>query len=187
MQLRELQRAFQARLLTGQSGIEAELAGAKRPDFLPRVAVYADGYYGRLVEALGTTYPALQAALGEAEFERVISEFIAAEPSRYYSVRDYGERVGDHLARGGTSIASQVLAQLARWEYAYPCFDVGRFRAIGRFQALQRQARRDGRRLYFAGDYLVGPTMEGAFASAARAAEAVLSDLGVRSPPAPRS
>jgi hypothetical protein len=117
MQLRELQRAFQARLLAGESGIEAQLAGANRPDFLARVDVYADGYYARLVEALGTTYPALKAALGESEFERTMRDFIAAEPSRYYSVRDYGARVADHLQGSGALMRAHVLAQLARWEW----------------------------------------------------------------------
>jgi hypothetical protein len=116
MQLRELQRAFQARLLAGASGIEAELAGADRPDFQTRVDVYADGYYARLVEVLGTTYPALKAALGESDFERAMRDFIAAEPSRYYSVRDYGQRVADYFAQSGAGTA-HVLAQLARWEW----------------------------------------------------------------------
>jgi protoporphyrinogen oxidase len=90
----------------------------------------------------------------------------------------HGERIVPALSH------TPLFTQLARWESAYPCFDVGRFRAIARFQAIQEQARRDGRRLYFAGDYLGGPSMEGALASAARAAEAVLSDLGVPLPPA---
>jgi oxygen-dependent protoporphyrinogen oxidase len=88
----------------------------------------------------------------------------------------HGERIVPVLAH------TPLFTQLARWESAYPRFDVGRFRAIGRFQTIQEQARRDGRRLYFAGDYLVGPCMEGALASGARAAQAVLTDLGVRPP-----
>ncbi|HYB13653.1 MAG TPA: FAD-dependent oxidoreductase [Myxococcota bacterium] len=92
----------------------------------------------------------------------------------------HGERVVPALAH------TPLFTQLARWECAYPHFEVGRFRAIERFQAVQEQARRDGRRLYFAGDYLVGPSMEGALASGARAAQAVLTDLGVQAPPAER-
>jgi oxygen-dependent protoporphyrinogen oxidase len=84
----------------------------------------------------------------------------------------HGERIVPVLSH------TPLFTQLARWAYAYPRFDVGRFRAIARFQSIQEQARRDGRRLYFAGDYLGGPSMEGALASAARAADAVLSDLG---------
>ncbi|HTF34595.1 MAG TPA: FAD-dependent oxidoreductase [Myxococcota bacterium] len=92
----------------------------------------------------------------------------------------HGERIVPALAH------TPLFTQLARWEYAYPRFDVGRFRAISRFQAIQEQARRDGRRLYFAGDYLVGPSMESALVSGARVAEAVLTDLGVRPPRAER-
>jgi len=89
----------------------------------------------------------------------------------------HGERIVPALAN------TPLFTQLARWEYAYPRFDVGRFRAIGRFHALQEQASRDGRRLYFAGDYLVGPSMEGALVSATRAAKSVLRDLEVRACP----
>ncbi len=68
-------------------------------------------------------------------------------------------------------------ARLLRAEYAVPRFDVGRYREIERFERVQEDRRRQGRRLYFAGDYLVDPSHEGALVSGLRAATALESDL----------
>ncbi len=54
MHLRELQRAFQARVLLLESGIEPELRDAKGADFDARLDAYVGGYRARLVEVLGT-------------------------------------------------------------------------------------------------------------------------------------
>ncbi len=72
---------------------------------------------------------------------------------------------------------SPVITQVARWRAGIPAFDVGRYRAIRHFFEIQRDLRRGGRRLYFAGDHLVTPSIDGALASGARAARAVLTDL----------
>ena len=60
---------------------------------------------------------------------------------------------------------------------AMPRFDVGRYREIDRFERVQRDRRASGRRVYFAGDYLVHPGFEGAVVSGERAAAAVVQDL----------
>ncbi len=69
-------------------------------------------------------------------------------------------------------------ATVLREPHAAPRFDVGRYRQIARWERLQREARADGRRVYFAGDYLTHPSFEGALASAERCAAAVVEDLG---------
>jgi oxygen-dependent protoporphyrinogen oxidase len=74
-------------------------------------------------------------------------------------------------------------SRIFRVQRAAPRFDVGRYRAIARFQRVLAQRRRAGRCLYFAGDYLVHPSPEGAVVSARRAAAAVMQDLAR---PAPR-
>jgi protoporphyrinogen oxidase len=67
--------------------------------------------------------------------------------------------------------------KVLRVERAYPHFDVGRYRDIARFERVQGDLRRGGRRVYFAGDYLVDPSWEGALASAHKAATAVARDF----------
>jgi Putative DNA-binding domain len=116
MELHELQRRFQARVLAGEHGVEAELLPDEADELAVRVGVYADGYASRLVEALGATYPALSKTVGDEEFERLIREFIATGPSTYYSVRNYGGQLGAHLERSAGARA-RVLGQLARFEW----------------------------------------------------------------------
>jgi protoporphyrinogen oxidase len=84
----------------------------------------------------------------------------------------------DAFARIRPGAESAVLfSKLHRVERALPRFDVGRYRQIARFERVQRELRRESRRLYFAGDYLMDPTLEGALISAHRTAAAVTEDL----------
>ena len=84
----------------------------------------------------------------------------------------------DAFARIRPGAESAVLfSKLHRVERAHPRFGVGRYRQIARFERVQRELRREGRRLYFAGDYLMDPTLEGTLASGQRAAAAVAEDL----------
>jgi len=81
--------------------------------------------------------------------------------------------------RPGAARSARPL-EIARFEWARPRFDVGRYRALANFARVQADRRARGRRLYFAGDYLNAPTLEGAASSGLRAASAVLADFGVR-------
>jgi oxygen-dependent protoporphyrinogen oxidase len=72
--------------------------------------------------------------------------------------------------------------RLYRLPRATPRFDVGRYREIARFERIQVDQRASGRRLYFAGDYLMDPSWNGALLSGQRAARAVNADLSGRSP-----
>ena len=117
MRLGELQQQFQQRVLARAGQIEPELIGAGEPDFAARLGAYVEGYRSRLIEALGSTYPALKATLGEEEFERCMRDYIDSTPSRHYSVRYYGAAVVKLLARQGEEHARATLTDLARWEW----------------------------------------------------------------------
>ena len=117
MQLRELQRAFQARVLSRQAGIEPELNDDGAEDFEQRLGTYVGGYRSRLVEALGSTYPVLQRTLGDEEFARQITDYIDLTPSRHFSVRQYGRDVAERLLAIDHERQGGRLAELARWEW----------------------------------------------------------------------
>jgi hypothetical protein len=59
-----------------------------------RVEIYQRMYPLRMEEALGVDYPGLQHFLGEDGFRRLVREYVAAFPSRSYTLN----RLGDHLA-----------------------------------------------------------------------------------------
>ena len=68
-------------------------------------------------------------------------------------------------------------SRLYRLPLATPRFDVGRYREIAAFEGVVADQRRAGRRVYFAGDYLMDPTWNGALLSGQRAARALQADL----------
>jgi hypothetical protein len=117
MHLRELQHAFQARILSLESGIEPELKEANGADFSARLQAYVGGYRTRLVEVLGTTYPVLKLTLGEDEFDRQMRLYIDSVPSRHYSVRHYGAAIAEHMVSQNPADLGVALSELARWEW----------------------------------------------------------------------
>jgi hypothetical protein len=117
MRLTDLQQQFQHSVLTRERLIGPELIGASGPDFDARLGAYVEGYRSRLVEALGSTYPALKATLGEEMFGQRMREYIESTPSRHYNVRYYGAAVEGLMGAGGEEPMRAVLADLARWEW----------------------------------------------------------------------
>ncbi len=71
----------------------------------------------------------------------------------------------------------QRFARLHRDPAGMPRFVVGAYRALARFQRVQRDRQSLGRSLYYAGDYLAGPRLEDALASGHRAAGDVVANL----------
>jgi oxygen-dependent protoporphyrinogen oxidase len=77
------------------------------------------------------------------------------------------------------AVSAIRFSRLHRTSEAQPCMDVGTYRRLARFQKVQNPLRAEGRRLYFAGDYLSGPRINDAVASGQRAGRAVLEDVVV--------
>jgi len=73
---------------------------------------------------------------------------------------------------------AELFSEVLREPRAAPRFDVGRYREIADFTRIQLDRRQQGRRIYFAGDYLMGPGWNAALRSGQRAASAIEEDLG---------
>jgi protoporphyrinogen/coproporphyrinogen III oxidase len=83
------------------------------------------------------------------------------------------ERIAPGAARPDAGSA------VGRHDRAHPRFDVGRYRALERLRRIGSDRRRSGRRVYLAGDYWIGPSVEAAVISGERAAAEAASDLGL--------
>lgn len=69
--------------------------------------------------------------------------------------------------------------ELRRYAAAVPSFEVGCPRRLARLAVLAAEQRAAGRRLYFAGDHWLAPTLDAAVASGRRAAAQLCADFGV--------
>ncbi len=76
---------------------------------------------------------------------------------------------------GGLEVSGDGV--VTRFPGAWPRFEVGAFRRLASLRAVQADRRAAGRRLYFAGDWLAAPSLDGAAASGQRAAADLLADL----------
>lgn len=116
MNLIQLQRAFQRHVLDGDANIAAAINESDGASGQLRLAVYADAYRLRLIEALAHNYPRLQQLLGEEEFSTIALSYLDQHPSHSVSVRWFGNRLAEHL--GGRHPDRPWLAELASWEWA---------------------------------------------------------------------
>lgn len=116
--LQRLQEDFQDYLLIGNNRIQAQVLGSEQVSTTERLAIYADAYRLRLLEALDTDFPGLHALLGDAEFDAMGRAYIAANPSPYFSLRWYGDRLSEFLRTTEPYSKYPALAEMAQFEWA---------------------------------------------------------------------
>lgn len=117
-QLAALQRAFQRHVYLPGRAMQRAVLATPRANAARRLGIYADAYRLRLVEALGNDYPGLRGLLDAAVFDRVMREFVAAQPSRHRNLRWYGGELARFLERSPRWGRRPLLAELARFEWA---------------------------------------------------------------------
>lgn len=111
-----LQRDLQRHVLSGDAAIARAVNATPAVPAATRLAVYSNAYRIRLAEALAANMPRLKELLGEEQFAAVAAAYVEAQPSRFASIRWFGDRLAQVL---GQSHPSQPwLAELARWEWA---------------------------------------------------------------------
>jgi hypothetical protein len=115
--LARVQGEFQEYLLRGTRAIEARVVGSARVPIETRLGIYAGAYGSRLIDALGSSYPALAALLGEEDFQALGAKYVRAHDSPYFSIRSYGDALEEFLGAHADYADAPVLAELARFEW----------------------------------------------------------------------
>jgi hypothetical protein len=111
-----LQRDLQRHVLSGDAAIIDAVKDTPAVPVATRLNVYSNAYRIRLADALAANMPRLKELLGEEQFGAVAGAYVDAHPSRFASIRWFGDRLAQVL---GESHPSQPwLAELARWEWA---------------------------------------------------------------------
>jgi hypothetical protein len=114
--LADLQRAFQQHVLAGDSRIVASIEATERVPAATRLGVYYGAYRSRLVEGLAANVPRLRQLIGENEFDQLARTYIDEHPSRFASIRWFGDRLAASLAESHP--LQPWLAELAHFEWA---------------------------------------------------------------------
>lgn len=116
--LADLQRAFQDYVLASSGAFTAQVRDTSKADRVTLLDVYRDGYALRLIEVLTIDFPGVQAMVGPEGFDAMARGYIAHHPSRHPSVRWFGRRLADFLARTAPYDSAPTLAEMARFEWA---------------------------------------------------------------------
>jgi hypothetical protein len=119
--LAETQALFHE-ILTGPGPVEAAridacFAGTPGHPAVERVAIYADMYRWRLVEALREAFPKLARHLGDERFAALGEDYLRRHPSRHHDVGQVGRHLAAFLRRHPDRERPD-LADLAELEWA---------------------------------------------------------------------
>lgn len=124
--LQRLQSEFRQYLLRPDARMQALVLGTERVDAATRLAIYADAYRQRLVEALDANYPVLHQWLGDETFNRLGLAYLERHPSRHYSIRWFGHRLPEFMAATSPWRDQAFVRELAAFEWAMSeAFDAG--------------------------------------------------------------
>lgn len=83
-----------------------------------RLEIYYNAYRLRLLEVLAEDFPKLQTLMGEEDFETLGRRYIAAYPSVYFSVRDFGKNLPAFLQASEAYKPYPYFAEMAAFEWA---------------------------------------------------------------------
>ncbi|BBB15038.1 uncharacterized protein RVIR1_05330 [Candidatus Rickettsiella viridis] len=113
-----LQEALQRHLLEDDEQIANELVSPRQGGLVERLAVYADGYRWRLIDALQKEYALLHHYLGDDAFTELADTYIDENPSRFYSISDFTKQLPEFLLKyrpqqGYLSELAQIISALS--------------------------------------------------------------------------
>lgn len=87
-------------------------------DAAERLQIYAGMYPLRMRDALRSDYPALAELLGERGFEKLVADYVAAHPSRSFTLARLGDHLPEFLSGWGSPRRRGLRADVALLERA---------------------------------------------------------------------
>jgi len=117
-ELANLQALFQDHVVHGTRENVEVFVGDQKASAKERASVYCDAYRLRLVEILRVDFPGLCALLTHQEFDTLGRRYLDAYPSRYPTVRWFGQNLAAYLARDAVLAKRTCLAEMATFEWA---------------------------------------------------------------------
>lgn len=117
--IKELQQDFQHAVVTRtpKPGMFAR-EQAKGEGNTGGFGIYANAYRIRLAAALRDNYPVLYLALGDEMFDALANAYIEQEPSRFRSIRWFGDRLAGFMDEHPDLMPHPSLSDLARMDWA---------------------------------------------------------------------
>lgn len=118
MTLKTLQQTFQAYLLGHSTEMSEHVRAVGKRFAKQRLDIYADGYFLRLLEIFAVDFPKLKKTMGERAFADLISDYLDAHPSCYFSVRYVGNKLSEFIATTPPYHEQPVWRDMAIFEWA---------------------------------------------------------------------
>jgi hypothetical protein len=117
-ELANLQARFQDHVVNGTAANVEVFVGDQKASAAERARVYYDAYRLRLAEILRVDFPGLCALMTTDEFDALARRYLDAHPSRYPTVRWFGQHLADFLAADGLGAERGYLPEMAAFEWA---------------------------------------------------------------------
>ncbi len=95
---------------------EASFTGSSRLSPIEQLDVYREQFWLRHVACLAEDFPTLQTFVGEARFEAIVADYLAAHPPIHFMLRHLGENLARFLE---ASNEDALVVDIARVEWAF--------------------------------------------------------------------
>lgn len=118
MTLATLQNRFSDFLRERSDDVRSQVRGGPNEGVDTMLGIYRNAYTIRLIKILRGDFSRTHRFAGDASFDRLAGDYLAAQPSTSYSVRWVGAGLADFLAAHEPWRQNPELAQLARLEWA---------------------------------------------------------------------
>jgi hypothetical protein len=117
MKLNELQTLLQNSILTSEPLIHSHLQAPPKGSVSDRVAIYTNGFYGRLEEVLADDYNTVTSVMGIDNFSEMCRAYIHKYPSCSDSLNFFGQNLSQFLTETSPYNKKPYLAEIAQFEW----------------------------------------------------------------------